>query len=484
MTGDEFAQQLQLLRQELIDEVILHYQRGNDKRGRLAFDRWKERFMGFLQEYVPNEAKRFENEMRHFGFAIISGEHPYETFMREDGENCFAFIDDLAESAVKGRIAELQKQAIESKKTIASPPPLSEKEAPPILSLPDLITILFLAADPTNASRLRLGEEAREILEKLQLAKQRERFNLQQRMSVRATDISQALLDVQPHIVHFSGHGMATGELCFENHEGQIQPVSPNALASLFEQFANQVHCVVLNACYSEAQANAIAKHINYVVGMNQAIGDRAAIAFAIGFYQALGAGRTVEDAYQLGCVQIRLQGIPEHLTPILIKGRVVTEESSTQKRQIAVNKLSFPEYTSFQQDLENLIGYATNNFSDIREGTPTTYSEGRTSYASKFSFEYSASDTVWQHNGKWYFTCDFFKDGTLQQAIIVFEERVQAIKSKLSNEWKFEERENPNRLYRREFEAIRKYNTLRIKMSVAAYSSEKTQVGFMLEQL
>jgi hypothetical protein len=37
---------------------------------------------------------------------------------------------------------------------------------------------LFLAADPTDASRLRLGEEAREIQQKLQLAKFRERFEL------------------------------------------------------------------------------------------------------------------------------------------------------------------------------------------------------------------------------------------------------------------------------------------------------------------
>jgi len=63
-----------------------------------------------------------------------------------------------------------------------------------------------------------------------------------------------------------------------------------------------------------------IAEHIEYVIGMNQAIGDKAASAFAIGFYQALGAGRPIEDAYKLGCVQIRLQRIPEHLTPVLIK--------------------------------------------------------------------------------------------------------------------------------------------------------------------
>lgn len=181
-------------------------------------------------------------------------------------------------------------------------------------------SILFLAADPTDTSRLRLGEELREIQEKLQLAKRRERFELQQRMSVRPADISQALLDVQPQIVHFSGHGMAAGALCFEDQLGNTHPIQPDALAALFEQFTNQVNCVVLNACYSEIQANAIAKHIEYVVGMNQAIGDKAAIAFAVGFYQALGAGRTIEEAYKLGCVQIRLQGILEHLTPTLIK--------------------------------------------------------------------------------------------------------------------------------------------------------------------
>ena len=180
--------------------------------------------------------------------------------------------------------------------------------------------VLFLSADPTTESRLRLGEELREIQEKLQLGKLRERFKLDQRMSVRPVDISQALLDVQPNIVHFSGHGAATGELCFENQIGETHPVQPEALAALFEQFAKQVQCVLLNACYSEAQAHAIAQHVDYVVGMNKAIGDKAAIAFAIGFYQALGAGRPIEDAYKLGCVQIRLQSISEHLTPVLIK--------------------------------------------------------------------------------------------------------------------------------------------------------------------
>jgi hypothetical protein len=224
--------------------------------------------------------------------------------------------------------------------------------------------ILFLASDPTNATRLRLGEEQREIQEKLQLAKERDRFDLQTRLSVRPADLVQALLDIRPQVVHFSGHGEEReetrgrgegetrregekgergvklvqakgadvasgadaesaaegGAIYLEDARGQAQAVLAEALAALFKQFADQVRCVVLNACYSEGQARAIARHIPYVVGMRRAIGDRAAIAFSIGFYQGLGAGRSVEEAYGLGCVVIQLQGIPEHLTPVLIK--------------------------------------------------------------------------------------------------------------------------------------------------------------------
>ncbi len=182
------------------------------------------------------------------------------------------------------------------------------------------ISILLLSSDPSDASRLRIGEEFREIHEKLQLAKLGEHFSLNQRTSVRPVDISQSLLDLNPQIVHFSGHGLGDGALCFENHMGEIHPILPEALAELFEQFSDQIKCVLLNVCYSKIQAVAISQHIDYVIGMSEAVGDKAAISFAIGFYQALGAGRTTKEAYKLGCVQIRLQGIPEYLTPVLLE--------------------------------------------------------------------------------------------------------------------------------------------------------------------
>ena len=118
--------------------------------------------------------------------------------------------------------------------------------------------ILFLASSPTNASRLRLGQELRDIRERLQLAKFRDMFILESRESVRIVDISQAIFDIEPHILHFSGHGKDTGELCFEDPSGTLQPIKPDALAALFELATAHVNCVLLNACYSKAQAEAI----------------------------------------------------------------------------------------------------------------------------------------------------------------------------------------------------------------------------------
>lgn len=184
------------------------------------------------------------------------------------------------------------------------------------------ISMLFLASDPSDIARLRVGQELREIQEKLQLSKFRDQFSMHTRFSVRPADLVQALLDTEPQIVHFSGHGASSGVLAFENQMGKAHPIHPDALAALFEQFSGRIQCVVLNACYSAVQARSIANYIPYVVGMSQQISDQASLAFTAGFYQALAAGRSIEDAFQLGCVQMRLENIPEHLTPQLIQNQ------------------------------------------------------------------------------------------------------------------------------------------------------------------
>ncbi len=178
--------------------------------------------------------------------------------------------------------------------------------------------ILILAANPKNTSRLRLDEEVREIENGLRGAQHRDEFTLKQVWAPRPSDIRRAMLDFRPQIVHFCGHGKGDEGIAFEDSSGNAKIVSADILSGFFELFAEKLECVVLNACYSEVQAEAIAEYINYVLGMNKAIGDEAAIEFSVAFYDALGAGETIEFAYKLACNAIQWAGKPEHLTPIL----------------------------------------------------------------------------------------------------------------------------------------------------------------------
>lgn len=186
----------------------------------------------------------------------------------------------------------------------------------------DTLRILFLAAEPSDTARLRLGDEANDIEEELQRSKQRDRYCFISKWSVGPVDLTQALLDAQPHIVHFSGHGTREGELCLEGDNNAILAVPPQALQEVFALVRDQVRCVTLNACYSEQQARVIADEIAYVVGMPQEIGDKASRSYAVGFYQTLGAGRSIEDAHKFGCAQLALRGIAPAFSPVLLRGR------------------------------------------------------------------------------------------------------------------------------------------------------------------
>lgn len=199
------------------------------------------------------------------------------------------------------------------------------------------IKILILTANPKGTDSLSLGVEVRKIEEALQRARNRDRFEVIPRLAVRTIDLRRALLDHRPQIVHFSGHGAEKG-LVLENDAGKIQLVSTEALARLFGAFEfGEIECVLLNACYSEVQAAAIHQYVDCVIGMHQPIGDRAAIQFAEGFYDALGAGSSYEEAHKVGCSAIDLEGIKnsggisESLIPVIqARRRRTAPESKT----------------------------------------------------------------------------------------------------------------------------------------------------------
>ncbi|MGB3790652.1 MAG: hypothetical protein WA949_21775 [Phormidesmis sp.] len=180
--------------------------------------------------------------------------------------------------------------------------------------------ILILSANPKSTSQLSLDREVRDIAEGLKRSQRRDLFQLEQRWAVRPRDIQRALLEISPHVVHFSGHGAEKEGLIFEDESGSVKMIGGPAIAGLFKLFSDSVECVLLNRCYTQVQAEAIAQHIPYTTGTRQAISDQAAVEFAVGFYDALGADRSVEFAYKLACSAIELSGSTVHPVPVLIQ--------------------------------------------------------------------------------------------------------------------------------------------------------------------
>ena len=177
-------------------------------------------------------------------------------------------------------------------------------------------TILFLGANPKDTVRLRLDEEVKKIEQGLERAKKRDHFRLVQKWAVTDDDLRRAMLDHEPEIVHFSGHGGGEDGLKFDDGSGKTHLIAAESLARLFALCSDHVKCVVLNACYAETQAEAIVRHIDFVIGMSKDISDEASVQFSVGFYDALGAGRSFEKSFEFGKIAIDLRGIPDHEIP------------------------------------------------------------------------------------------------------------------------------------------------------------------------
>jgi hypothetical protein len=183
----------------------------------------------------------------------------------------------------------------------------------------DNIKLLFLAANPKQMSALALDIEIREITQKIRLSDARDRLNVISTWAVRPDDLLQYLNEHKPQIVHFSGHGSSSGEIVLVDNNGNENPVKPHALKALFSTLRDNIEIVLLNACYSKIQGQAINQSIDFVIGMDTAIGDKTAIVFAASFYRALGFNRTVQEAFDQAKTAIMLEGIPEENTPMLL---------------------------------------------------------------------------------------------------------------------------------------------------------------------
>lgn len=230
--------------------------------------------------------------------------------------------------------------------------------------------ILFFAANPEGTEKLRFDKEFSKIEDGLQRSKLRDQFQLVPKLAVDSNSLRRALLEENFEIVHYAGHGGGQKGLLLDSQDGKSKPATAEALCGLLKLFPN-IKCVLLNACYTEVQAKAIVQHIDYVIGMKQAMPDDAAIAFAIGFYDGLGYGKSIDVAFELGCSAVqferdqttrsrkaipvdfeKVEPLPDNLFPVLLKKETGSTGSLTNPTPASSEANSLSEKLRSKDDI------------------------------------------------------------------------------------------------------------------------------------
>ncbi|MEM7530932.1 MAG: CHAT domain-containing protein [Chloroflexota bacterium] len=170
--------------------------------------------------------------------------------------------------------------------------------------------VLLLAANPLNTSLLKLGEEIHAIDKGLKDIVLEEKLEFIPKLIIRIRDLETLLAETQPDIVHFSGHGSSIARIILEDQKGDARPILAQELNHIFkvaqQKSRHKVRCVFLNACYTQPQAQAIAQHVDCVIGTSTkertgTIGNDSDLHFAVAIYRALTTGTDIRTAYNLG---------------------------------------------------------------------------------------------------------------------------------------------------------------------------------------
>ncbi len=118
--------------------------------------------------------------------------------------------------------------------------------------------------------------------------------------------LCRALLENEFEIIHIAGHGAEDG-IVLEDETGRAYILPSEKLADLFKDYYKEhktLCCIVLSACSTISLGHFIvqgAQGVPFAIAMEGELGNKAARAFAKGFYDALGAGKDMPAAFNAG---------------------------------------------------------------------------------------------------------------------------------------------------------------------------------------
>lgn len=173
------------------------------------------------------------------------------------------------------------------------------------------LRLLLTGASPADQDKLDVGKELDGIAAALAAAQQAGRAAITRLNDLTPDGLDRALLEVKPHLFHFSGHGVwneraGAGHLLLDNGSGQSAELADATLAMLLR--SRGVALVVLNACETALGGDAwgglaqslVLAGVPAVVAMQVPVSDAAAAAFAGTLYAALANQYSLEQAVTL----------------------------------------------------------------------------------------------------------------------------------------------------------------------------------------
>jgi hypothetical protein len=236
--------------------------------------------------------KRESDERRQRDMANRAAEHADRERQRANEER------DWRISELGSAVVDVRGEALATRAALS---------ARPWEQAPSRITILVLTAEPNGENRLRIEREIREIQEQVRSSDLRDSIQFEYRPATRLGDLIQHLNETEPEVIHFSGHGDASG-IALHDENDHVRDLTNDELDRLLTVAPKPLKLVVFNSCNSAAQARVASKHAAAAIGMQQSIADEAARVFAGQLYNSLGFGRSLGLAMQQATLYVEMK--------------------------------------------------------------------------------------------------------------------------------------------------------------------------------
>lgn len=159
-------------------------------------------------------------------------------------------------------------------------------------------TALMVSSNGVDKPRLRVDMEFRMIEQRVRETPFGHRFDFVWRMAARFDDLQRALVEHRPQMLHFAGTGEHDGSLRFETDAGASVNIPRSRVLRLLRAVGEDLRLVVLSAEYSTGLAGDLPPGIDAAIGIDEPVPDHSCIAFSVAFYEALGYGRPLKNAF------------------------------------------------------------------------------------------------------------------------------------------------------------------------------------------